>query len=69
MNTHPIVVPEHVTAALQRDEVALLDTDAGEWFGVAGDQRRTLGIYEHPAARKLALQCFEERRYFGEVCS
>jgi hypothetical protein len=40
--TYPVVVPEHITAALRAGEVAMLDADTGEWFGLDGDQQRLL---------------------------
>ena len=45
----PIAVPEHVTAALLDGEVALYDTDDGQWYATAGDGRdRPLGIAGAP---------------------
>lgn len=43
--TFPVIVPEHVTAALHPGEVAMLDADTGEWLGLSGEKRRSL----HPA--------------------
>jgi hypothetical protein len=60
MTTYPIAVPTHVTAVLRPDEVAYLDTDTGEWFGVRDgdydDHRnvRALGITEPPSDLKHA---------------
>lgn len=43
--TFPVIVPEHVTAALRPGETAMLDADTGEWLGLSGEKRRAL----HPA--------------------
>ncbi len=67
MIAYPVAVPEHVTAALRSGEDALLDIDTGEWFGLAGNERRSLssdrGIVE---LRPGVFECTRCRAAWGK---